>query len=160
MAQPAIKIIGIARLLSKFNKLEKIDMTPAVNQALVLVQNSAKSKAPVDKGILRGSISKESHRSGNGGVVGRVFTNIEYAPFVEFGTGRKGQGTYPYSIKGVSLTYRQTNWGFENEDGEFIWTSGQVAQPFMYPALKENENTIKKILQTEYTRLIARQVIQ
>lgn len=153
---PAIKIIGIARLLYKFEKLGKIDMTPAVGKAVALVQGSAKSKALVDTGELVGSISKEVVRSLNGGVTGRVFTNKEYAPFVEFGTGRKGDGTYPYKPEGVALTYRQTNWAFM-KDGELIWTSGQVAHPFMYPALSENKNKIKKLLREEYTLLLATQ---
>lgn len=156
MAKSSVKILGVDRLLSKFDKLGKIDMTPAVNKATAVVQGSAKSIAPVDKGVLKGSISKETKRKMSGEVVGRVFTNIEYAPFVEFGTGAKGSGTYPYSIKGVSLEYRNTPWAFKNEDGDVIWTNGQVAQPFMFPALKQNEDAIKKMLQSEYTSLIAK----
>lgn len=152
--QPRIVLVGLTRLLTKFEKMREVDMTPAVGKAVALVQSSAKSKALVDTGELVGSISKEVTKQADKSIVGRVFTNKEYAPYVEFGTGRKGDGTYPYQPKGVSLHYRQTNWAFE-KDGETIWTSGQVAHPFMYPALAENEKKIKKILRDEYTILLA-----
>lgn len=158
MAVPVIKIIGVARLIKKLDNLKNIDMTPAVAKATALVQGSAKAKVAVDTGALRGSISKDVRRAMSGSVVGRVFTNMEYAPMVEFGTGAKGSGTYPYSPKGINLTYRQTPWGFEDENGNFVWTNGQVAQPFMYPALKQNESKIKKLLRDEYTVLIAKRV--
>lgn len=125
-------------------------MKPAVNKATALVAGDASANAPVDKGALKASVHMEPAKGVGTNVQGRVFTNLEYAPFVEFGTGRKGQGTYPYKIKGVSLTYRQTPWMFENEDGEMIWTAGQVAQPFMYPAIKNNETQVKQILQTHF----------
>lgn len=157
MAQPAIAIIGVARLLKKFDRMSEIDMTPAVNKAVMIVEGSAKAKVAVDKGILRGSITPEVKRSGKN-IIGRVFTNIEYAPFVEFGTGAKGDGTYPYNVNGLSLTYRQTPWGFEGGDGEFVWTNGQVAQPFMYPALKQNEKKIKKLLGDEYKALLMKKL--
>lgn len=158
MAQPVVAILGVARLMSKLSRLGEIDMTPAVNKATVLVQGTAKNIVAVDKGVLKGSISKEVTRKSNGSVVGRVFTNMEYAPFVEFGTGAKGSGTYPYNVKGLSLSYRPTPWAFENEEGELIWTNGQVAQPFMYPAIKQNEAKIKKLLRDEYTVLLAKKM--
>jgi len=157
MASPVIQILGVTRLLAKFERLEEIDMTEPVGKATALVQGSAKNNAAVDTGALRGSIHKEVARSANGSTIGRVFTNLEYAPFVEFGTGKKGEGTYPYSIKGVSLEYRQTPWAFE-KDGEKIWTAGQVAQPFLFPAIKENEAKIKKLLRDEYTILLAKRM--
>lgn len=157
MASPAVAILGVARLIRKFERMSEVDMTPAVGKAVALVQGTAKSIVAVDTGELRGSISMEVVKALNNSVVGRVFTNFDYAPYVEFGTGKKGEGTYPYNAKGVSLTYRQTPWAFE-KDGETIWTNGQVAQPFMYPALEKNKAKINKLLKSEYTSLLVRQI--
>ena len=42
-------------------------------------------------------------------------------------------------------------------DGEYIyWTDGQKAQPFMYPALKENEDKIPPIFMNTVIGVIRR----
>lgn len=55
-----------------------------------LVQSSAKTLVPVDKGILKGSIVKSVDKHS---YEGKVSTNIEYAPYVEFGL--KSNPNYP-----------------------------------------------------------------
>ena len=142
-------------MISKVDRMVDVDMTKGVNKAVALVQGTAKLKARYDKGILMGSITKNVKTIGRGVVQGRVYTNLEYAPYIEFGTGAKGQGTYKHKVKGLSLTYRQTPWGYENDLGEVVFTNGMVATPFMYPAISENKKAIKKILETEYERLIS-----
>jgi len=49
------------------------------------VANKAKTLCPVDTGRLRSSISVEDGEDGRGYFV-KVGTNVEYAPYVEFGT--------------------------------------------------------------------------
>lgn len=116
-----------------------------MNDATKLVHGQAKALAPVDKGQLAGSIHMQVKATDNA-VEGRVYTNVEYAAYVEFGTGIKGNGTYPYQVEGLSLEYRDKGWAYFDEDkGEWIYTKGQEAQPYMYPALKENEKTIKRM---------------
>lgn len=114
-------------------------------QATTLVHAQAKSLAPVDTGNLAGSIHmKVTNRGEN--LEGRVYTNLQYAPYVEFGTGIKGNGSYPYKVEGLNLSYRNTPWIFTPDGGEtFYQTKGQIAQPYMYPALKQNEKYIKKL---------------
>ncbi len=152
-----VKVVNLARLYLKVERMAKLDLTPAVGKAVAYVQGEAKNLVPVDTGGLRGSIMKEVKRSADGSVQGRVFTNFEYAPYVEFGTGAKGDGTYPFSPKGVDLSYRQTPWSFE-KDGERIWTNGQIAQPFMYPAMKRNERQVRSILKDEYHKILINSV--
>lgn len=125
-----IQIKDLDKLMSKFDKLSEIDMEDFVTKATTHVHGQAKQLAPVDKGGLRNSIHmtivKDTRK-----VVGCVFTNLEYAPFVEFGTGIRGNGSYKYADKlNFSLTY--------NEE----WP-GMVAQPYMYPALKSSERLIR-----------------
>lgn len=112
-----------------------------MNKATTLVHGQAKLLAPVDTGNLAGSIHMKVTKRGKE-VQGKVYTNLQYAPFVEFGTGSKGNGTYPN--KDINLSYRDTPWVYTPDGGEtFYHTEGQVAQPYMYPALKRNEKTIK-----------------
>ena len=123
-----------------------MELKTAVNKATQLVHGQAKALAPADTGQLRASIHMQVKDTGKE-LQGRVYTNVEYAPYVEFGTGITGNGTYPYSIKGLALEYRNKGWAYFDEDkGECIYTKGQKAQPYMYPALKQNEKTIKAIL--------------
>ena len=144
MANVTIK--GIDRLTQRFNKIANMELRTAVNKATELVHGQAKALAPADTGLLRESIHLQVKDTATG-VEGRVYTNVEYAPYVEFGTGIKGNGTYPYKVEGLNLEYKNKGWAYYDEDkGEWIYTKGQKAQPYMYPALKTHEKTIKKIL--------------
>ena len=123
--------------------IANMDVLSAMNKATTLVHGQAKMRAPADTGNLRASISMKVTKNNNK-IQGRVYTNVNYAPFVEFGTGIKGDGSYPYKVTGLNLTYKDKPWVYTPDGGEtFYRTEGHVAQPYMYPALKENEKTIK-----------------
>ena len=139
-----ITIKNTDRLLERLNKIGNIDLKPVITDCALIVEAQAKELCSVNVGDLRGSIHPEVKEQNNT-VYGRVYTSKEYATYVEFGTGPKGNGTYPYKIKGFSLSYRSTKWCYTKDEGKsFIWTRGQKAQPFMYPALKRNKKEIKK----------------
>lgn len=144
MARVSIK--GVDRLTQRFNKIANMELRGTMNEAVKLVHGQAKDLAPVgDTGNLAGSIHMQVKDTGKE-LQGRVYTNLEYAPYVEFGTGINGNGTYPYEVEGLNLEYRDKGWAYFDEDkGEWIYTKGQEAQPYMYPALKENEKTIKRM---------------
>ena len=72
----------INSLKVKLKKLGNTSTTESLNKACLLVEDSAKAKAPVNTGTLRNSITYEVS-----GDVGTVGTNLMYAPFVELGTG-------------------------------------------------------------------------
>lgn len=140
-----VTVKGIDKLTRRFNKLANMELKSEMNKAVEIVHGQAENLAPVDTGTLAGSI-KMSVKTLPNGLQGRVYTNEEYAAYVEFGTGVKGNGTYPYTIKGFNLTYHPKGWAYVDEDtGEWVYTKGQEAQPYMYPALKMHENTIKAI---------------
>lgn len=140
-----VTIKNIDRLVRKLNNLSKMEIKDTMNKAVTLVHGEAKNLAPVDTGDLAGSIHMDVKKTSTG-LQGRVYTNLEYAPYVEFGTGVKGNGTYPYKVEGLTLAYKDKGWSYIDEKtGERIYTRGQVAQPYMYPSLKNNEKTIKKL---------------
>lgn len=61
-----------------------------VKQIAQEIADDAKDLAPVDTGHLRENIFSRVVQDGNT-IVGEIFSNIEYAAYVEFGTGIVGQ---------------------------------------------------------------------
>lgn len=129
----SINIDGVGNVKTKMSKLPAKLMskvTASMKTAVLVVEAGAKLNCPVgETGNLRGSITSKTTRSGDS-VVGSVYTACEYAPYVEFGTGRRGG--YPYKTS-VPLAY----------SGK---VAGQAAQPFLGRSLNENKDTVKDIL--------------
>lgn len=103
----------------------------ALGKACALVERSAKQKAPKGTGELRRSI--ESKVEGNTGI---VFTPLEYAPYVEYGTG----------IFAEEGGRQDVPWSYKDDEGNWHSTSGMKPQPFMRPALYENREQIKRLI--------------
>ena len=137
-----IEIKNADRLIQKLNNISNMDLVNTMNKATELVHAQAKTLAPVDTGILSGSIHLNVLQAGTV-LQGKVYTNLSYAPYVEFGTGSKGNGTYPN--KKLGLTYRSTPWVYTPNGEDFYRTEGQVAQPYMYPAIQRNKKHIKEM---------------
>lgn len=131
-----IAVKNIDRLTKRLNNIGNMDLKEVVNKATTIVHGQAVNNAVFEKGytkgLLRESIKMESKKTKDG-YEGRVFTNVQYAPYVEFGTGIRGNGSYPYKIEGLNLAYHES------------W-AGMEAQPFMYPALKSSEKAINKLI--------------
>lgn len=120
----------IAKSLEDFANPERF--TQALQQACAVVEASAKAKAPKGTGELRRSITSKVE-----GTEGIVYTPLEYAPYVEYGTG----------LFAVSGGRTDVPWNYQDDKGEWHRTSGQQPQPFLEPALNENRTRIIQILQ-------------
>lgn len=107
----------------------------ALTRACLLVERSAKQKAPKDNGDLRRSITSEVRENGED-IEGVVYTPLEYAPYVEFGTGL-------FAEEGGRT---DVPWNYQDDEGEWHSTSGMKPQPFMRPALDENREEIIKTI--------------
>lgn len=103
-----------------------------LGKACALVERAAKQKAPKGVGNLRRSI--ESKIEGTEGI---VFTPLEYAPYVEYGTGL-------FAEEGGR---QDVPWHYQDEKGEWHTTSGMNPQPYMRPALNENKDKILKVIE-------------
>lgn len=103
----------------------------ALIKCCLMVERSAKQKAPKGNGQLRNSIS---HKVEN--LVGSVYTPLEYAPYVEYGTGLFAENGGRTDVP----------WCYQDEKGEWHTTSGMKPSPYMRPALDENLEEIKRIL--------------
>lgn len=131
-----VKFEGVENIVQKFEEIgDTSKLRGAVQKACALVERTAKQKAPKDTGALRNSIQSRVEESG-GDIVGVVFSPLEYAPYIEYGTGL-------FAEEGG----RKTPWLYEDEEtGEKIFTRGQKPQPYMRPALNENRERIIEIL--------------
>jgi len=70
-----------------------------ISEYLTILQSQSKLLAPVDTGLLRGSLNKRLK-----GFIGKLFTKTEYALFQEEGTSRmsaanQGKGFMAYAVE-------------------------------------------------------------
>ncbi len=94
----------------------------------------AKRLCPVDNGNLRNSIT---HRVDEEEEVVYVGSNMEYAAYVELGTGKYYPGGRP------------TPWAYQDENGNWHWTHGNKAQPFLKPAAEDYKPEYRQIIENE-----------
>lgn len=128
----SIAVDGVGSVKTRLSKMSTkylSGLTSGMAKAVAVVEAGAKMACPVRTGDLRRSIHGETTKTTNQ-VVGTVGTPMEYAPYVEFGTGRRGG--YPYKTS-VPLAY----------SGK---VAGQAAQPFLGRSLNENKDAVKDIL--------------
>lgn len=119
-------------LLKRIDKMgSETNISAAIGKACALVEGEAKKKAPKDTGALRRSISSTVK-----GTEGIVFTPLEYAPYVEYGTGL-------FAEKGGR---KDVPWYYKDEEGKWHITSGQHPHPYMRPALNENREEVLRLI--------------
>lgn len=167
------ELIGADSLIAKCRKLYGAKATDITSQAVLhasktIVQADAKLRAPANGGELKNSIKARVKVEGDR-VFGEVYTNLHYAPYVEFGTGPKGLANHSGISPDVNVSYRSSPW-FVHEDqidvgkyhfqkmGEFYKMYGQPAQPYLYPALKENHDRISNNISKYVSRKIREQI--
>lgn len=137
MSRATVSIDGIDRLDQKLlAAMTSSAYEAAVQKACRIVETDAKKGAPRDTGVLKASITHETAIEGRQ-IVGYVGTNIEYAPYQEYGTGKfasNGRG-------------RKTPWVYTDQrTGKKVWTQGNRPHPFLKPALNNNRSRIHDIL--------------
>lgn len=132
----AIEFKGLDNVLKAIDGVANIGVIEsAMGTACALVERSAKQTAPKDTGALRNSITSRVEKNSDN-IKGIVFTPLEYAPYVEYGTGL-------FAEKGG----RKTPWKYEDDKGNWHKTNGQRPQPFLRPALSQNRKKIIEIIE-------------
>lgn len=133
----SIEFEGLNEILDSLDNLvDTRSLEVALGKACALVERSAKQKAPKDTGELRRSITSKVEN-----LEGVVFTPLEYAPYVEFGTGLFAEDGGRADVP----------WNYQDDEGNWHSTSGQRPQPFMRPALNENREQILRIIKEGIT---------
>lgn len=145
MAKISVEVKNIDRLYRKIQSMDSrasSGVEKALMKGAVKVAGDAKknltSNGSVDSGLLRASIHATRAKTSSGEVAARVGTSVEYAPYVEFGTGARGASTNKNTE--VSVSYK-SGW------------LGQVAKPFLWPALRANRETIRQFIAQEISKI-------
>ena len=94
----------------------------------------AKDLCHVDTGDLRKSIS---HRVDDNELAVYIGTDSDHGAYVELGTGRYYSGGRP------------TPWVYQDEKGDWHYTRGNPAQPYLVPSLRDHSGTYNNIIDEE-----------
>ena len=126
-----VKIDGLSSLMAKLNYLGgNVDtaIDNGLHKGALKIQSDAKRACPYDTGRLKGSISIERIAEKSYA----VGTNVEYAPYVEYGTGQRGDPSVEHTTARV----------------------GTYPHPFLMPALVANQSYVYKSCQAELLKAI------
>lgn len=96
--------------------------------------STAANKAPIDTGNLKNSISHSVDEENKCVYIG---TNVDYAIYHEFGTGKYAEGGGG----------RQQPWMFQDKDGNWHWTSGVPARHFIQFGATAHQSEYKERLE-------------
>lgn len=127
-----VDVLGDEELIQKLESMvdsTKIEM--ALGKACALVERAAKENAPKGTGELRRSITSKVENE-----EGIVYTPLEYAPYVEYGTG----------LFAESGGRTDVPWVYKDDEGKWHSTKGQKPQPYLRPALNENRTKILEMI--------------
>lgn len=102
----------------------------------LVAEGYAKKLCPVDTGNLRNSITHVVDDQEPAAIIG---TDNEYAAYVELGTGIYAEGGGG----------RPTPWVYQDAKGNWHYTRGNKAQPFLKPAAADHAIQYRKILEDE-----------
>jgi len=122
------------------NKKSQIELLlqEGLEKALILMESDAKRECDaIDEGLLRASIN-HAKESDDNEIRGRVGTNLEYAPYVHYGTG----------IYATDGNGRKTGWWFEGDSVKWRgkhFTRGQKPHPFLQKSMDKNRDKLANI---------------
>lgn len=158
----SIEVKGLKELLESLDSIADINTVEnAINDSCLIVERAARQKAP--KSIAPTIESKAD------GLEGIVFTPLEYAPYVEYGTGihaegGKGRQDVPWVyVEGEGSGAKKSTQSYTLDEAKKAvaylkkkgldahYTYGQHPQPYMRPALNENRDLILKIIKEGLT---------
>ena len=130
-------IEGMDKLLARLARVERGEgLRRGIGKACRVVEAAAAGNCPVYTGNLQGSITSETPGASDP-PVGVVGTNDKYAPYVELGTGL-------FAAHGDGR--QDVPWKYQDAQGNWHTTSGQEPQPFLQPALRDNEDNIRRLI--------------
>lgn len=124
-----------------------------LNKIGAFIRDEAKRRCPVDNGQLRNSLQYEVDL-GDSSVT--IFSDLNYAPFVEYGTGvfhidEEGnpQPHMGWDVEPVEKKALHFRIGKNEVFAKKVHIEGMQAQPFLRPAVHQNMSKIKSIIAEE-----------
>lgn len=173
-----MEIAGVDALLERLDNLDADGLREAalqgVKQGAKLMQAQCKLNCVYPE-IRNGIITRVSDAGGK--VTAEIVATKEESTYVEFGTGQVGEknhlGTAPIGVtyttrqrviyvkrkNGVQYAYLTYGWIYPNpkatgEDDQFLFTMGQPARPYMYPAYKRTKGAALQAIRKRFAQLV------
>ncbi len=141
------RVEGLDGILKKFAALKNIDKDPRIDKALgrggARIQAAVKMLTPVDTGNLVNKIVLNHEKM----MEYAVTTNVEYAVYVEYGTGKLGDPTVPHTSKD-SWTY------YSEKLQKYITTHGQKPAHMFTKGFSQAHKTAFEIVRKEVMEVI------
>lgn len=109
----------------------QVKLFAKVQRAQEVVVEEAKTVCPVDTGELVSTIQAGEIVNDGNRIIGPVMATSGHAAFVEFGTGIRGSGTYPYPLPQAGVPFTGS-WIYDYKSQGWI---GMPSQPYLRPAL-------------------------
>jgi HK97 gp10 family phage protein len=133
-----INLEGVEDVLKSIEDLaDTTKLEAALGEACAIVERQAKQNAPKGNGDLRNSITSRVEN-----LEGVIYTPLEYAPYVEFGTGLFAENGGRQDVP----------WNYKDDKGNWHSTSGMKPHPYLRPALNDNREKITRILKEGLTK--------
>lgn len=150
----SVKLEGMDELIDDFDGMNKrfkdalvSDIGPEIAQVMYA---QAVRNAPVDTGRLRQSLTSGkaviTRDDGTDEVFIGATTNIEYASYVEYGTGTKGDPAVPHVPKSFWWAPNPEYNPGDPKSPRFIRWYAQAPNPFMGRALEQTEGIAVKMM--------------
>jgi len=111
--------------------------------AAVLV-NGMRMRVPVKLAATKNSIMSHIDENTDTRIVDEVGPETDYAPYLEYGTGEFAEGG----------NGRKGGWRYKDEEGNWHFTFGMKAQPFVRPTAIEDLDSVIKAIGTTFGRLV------
>lgn len=141
------KCEGLEAWVKKLEALKGLEKDPRIDKALgrgaARMQGAVKALTPVDTGNLRNKIFITQVKP----MVWTVDTNVEYAAFVEFGTGRLGDPAVPHTSKEY-WTY------YSDALQRFVTTHGQAPAHMFTKGFSTMYKKVVEIVRVEIKEII------
>lgn len=141
------RVEGLDGILKKFAALKNIEKEPRIDKALgrggARIQAAVKMLTPVDTGNLVNKIVLNHEKM----MEYAITTNVEYAVYVEYGTGKLGDPTVPHTSK-ESWTY------YSEKLQKFITTHGQKPAHMFTKGFAQAHKTAFEIVRKEVMEVV------
>lgn len=143
----SFRVEGLQHLRRKLETIKNLERDPRVNQALgrgaARIQAQVKLLTPKDTGNLQNKIIAQPLKF----MEWAVETNVEYAIYVEFGTGKPGDPSVPHTSK-ESWTY------YSDKLKRFVTTHGQEPAAMFRTGFDLAHKQAFRIVETEIKEII------
>lgn len=141
------RVDGLSGLLKKLEALKDIEKDPRIDKSLgrgaARIQGAVKLLTPVDTGNLRNKIFVDHEKM----LEYSVTTNVEYAVYVEYGTGKLGDPAVPHTSK--------DHWTYYSDKlQKFITTHGQAPVHMFTKGFATAHKTAFEIVRKEVMEVI------